>query len=129
MSLAEQWSAALRSKSSKGSTQTPKNVRRIYRCNNTGVCGITEQVLAKTGRRQYRYYIVTPHRRRFNIDTLGRDEAFRRALRLRAEHEQSIQRGDAETQRKNAHCVPTAHRESLRVSASLRFQKKGGARG
>lgn len=65
-------------------------IRAAYRGNNTGVSGITEQVLAKTGRKVHRYYIVTPMRRRFNIDTLGRSEAFRRALRLRASHEEAV---------------------------------------
>lgn len=70
-------------------------IRGAYRPNTTGVGGITEQVLAKTGRPMHRYYIVTPMRRRFNIDTLGRPEAFRRALRLRAEHETALTRAAA----------------------------------
>jgi hypothetical protein len=67
-------------------------IRKAQARNNTGVCGITEQVLAKTGRRTHRYFIVTPQRRRFNIDTLGRPEAFRRALQLRAGHEIAVMR-------------------------------------
>lgn len=65
-------------------------IRGAYRRNRTGVAGITEQVIAKPEGRMHRYFIVTPHGRRFNIDTLGRPEAFRRALALRAQHEQAI---------------------------------------
>ena len=75
-------------------------IRKAYRGSTTGIAGVTEQVLAKTGRPQHRYYIVTPHRRRFNIDTLGRPEAFRRALRLRAEHETALTRAAAKEARR-----------------------------
>ena len=58
--------------------------------NNTGVTGITEQVYCHNQGRPHRFFIVTPHGKRFNIDSLGRPEAWRRALRLRAEHESAI---------------------------------------
>ena len=59
---------------------------------NTGVAGITEQVYSDRRWRGawHRYFVVTPHRSRFNIDTLGRDEAWRRALKLRAGHEAAV---------------------------------------
>lgn len=66
-------------------------IRQAQARNNTGICGITETVY-RDARWDitHRYFVVTPKRRRFNIDTLGRPEAFRRALRLRAEHEQAV---------------------------------------
>lgn len=61
-------------------------VRPAYANNKTGICGISE-VFIKHGPRFRPFFVVSPHRRRFGIDTLGREEAFRRAVKCRAEHE------------------------------------------
>lgn len=64
-------------------------VKRVK--NNTGQTGITEQIYQDPrGGRAFRVFIVTPHGARFNIDTLGRPEAWRRALSLRADHERAV---------------------------------------
>jgi hypothetical protein len=63
----------------------------------TGVVGISIQTtFARRNRtRAHRFFVVRwchdrkPGCKRFNIDTLGKSEAWRRALRLRAEHELS----------------------------------------
>lgn len=54
---------------------------------NTGVVGITETIYCPSDRKPVRVFVVTPHQRRFNIERLGRDEALRRAMQLRASHE------------------------------------------
>lgn len=60
--------------------------------NNTGVTGIHYVRAARAKRAPvHRYFVVTREKtrgsRRFNIDTLGKEEAWRRALRCRAEFE------------------------------------------
>lgn len=62
--------------------------------NRTGVIGVTLQIQADSRAKMpkhIRYYVVSPMMRRFNIETLGREEAFRRAVALRAEHERQFQ--------------------------------------
>jgi hypothetical protein len=57
----------------------------------TGVVGISYQISRDARRNTVRrVLVVSPHRRKFNIDTLGRAEAWRRALALRAEHETRV---------------------------------------
>lgn len=75
----------LRGPRAHGATRFVKRSR-----SNTGVAGISEQVFHDRRGKLRRCFFVTPHYRRFNIDVLGRDEAWRRALRLRAEHEAAI---------------------------------------
>lgn len=64
---------------------------RVYRGRKptaTGVVGVTFVRTHTMVGHVHRYFFVTPHQRRFNIDSLGWTEAFRRAVELRAEHEQ-----------------------------------------
>lgn len=75
----------LRGPAAHGATRFVKRTR-----SNTGVAGISEQVFRDHRGKMHRCFFVTPHYRRFNIDVLGRPEAWRRALRLRAEHEAAI---------------------------------------
>jgi hypothetical protein len=70
-------------------------VLRDARC-KTGVIGISMQVCRARGdrKRLHRFYVVHCGPRtkqrclRFNIDILGKNEAWRRALKVRAEHEE-----------------------------------------
>lgn len=66
---------------------------------NTGVTGISFQSQSvHPGRRAYRFFYVrygTGKTRKFNIDTLGKDEAWRRAVKLRATYEISLQQSNA----------------------------------
>src|SRR4051812_31330573 len=59
-------------------------VRRGYRKNRTGCVGIS---FSKSGNGRCTYFIVNLGRsnRRIRIETLGREEAWRRAVKLRAE--------------------------------------------
>jgi hypothetical protein len=57
--------------------------------NNTGIAGVTE-THKRNGKALVHCFVVSPHRRRFNIKTLGREEAFRRAVALRAKHEAEV---------------------------------------
>lgn len=73
------------------------HLKKVYRRNKrsrTGVQGIGYYVgPAAPGRTtKYRYFVVSNGRqvRRFNITTLGKEEAWRRALKCRAEHELRI---------------------------------------
>jgi len=71
-------------------------LRSKDRRNKTGCVGISETVIQarKNGRvscKRYFYVQLGRQSRRFNIDALGRAEAWRRALRLRARHEILIQ--------------------------------------
>lgn len=66
-------------------------VRRRHARNRTGCPGISFSV-ERHGRKTYEYFYVNLGRRnrRFNITALGREEAWRRALTLRAEHEDRV---------------------------------------
>lgn len=66
-------------------------VRRRQARNRTGCPGISFGVETR-GRRTYQFFYVNLGRRsrRFNITILGREEAWRRALMLRAEHETRV---------------------------------------
>ncbi len=80
--------STLQGKRSLGRTGTRKTSCR----NKTGVIGITLQIqtdLRNAKPHPIRYFLVTPMMRRFNIERLGREEAFRRAVALRAEHERA----------------------------------------
>ena len=64
----------------------------IHRFNNTGVVGINFWRGSHwNAARRHNYFVVSRGtrlgRRRFNIDTLGKEEAWRRAVRCRAEFE------------------------------------------
>lgn len=68
-------------------------LQKSNRRNKTGVVGIS--VLRQRGhdsRRVHTYFSVSRgvgRYRKFNVDTLGKEEAWRRALRCRAEFERS----------------------------------------
>lgn len=64
----------------------------------TGIVGISRCRFRKGRKKPLReYYIaqVGPRSVSFCIDTLGHDEAFRRAVRARAEHEMKVRRANA----------------------------------
>jgi len=70
-----------------------KTVRTKFSRNTTGVPGISlSRIACNAGGKKYLYFYVQLGRatRRFNITTLGKSEAWRRALKCRADHELSI---------------------------------------
>lgn len=60
----------------------------------TGVVGISLSRLRRTGRHYYNVSLGKTNRQ-FCIETLGRTEAWRRALQLRAEHERKVAQANA----------------------------------
>ena len=59
--------------------------------NKTGVLGVSEIITSHGRGRGLRHqFVVSPMQRSFNIKTLGRAEAFRRAVELRAKHELAV---------------------------------------
>lgn len=62
------------------------SIRSLQSRNNTGIAGVTE-THKRNGNVLVHCFVVSPHRLRFNIKTLGRTEALHRAVALRAEHE------------------------------------------
>lgn len=74
-------------------------VRKQHARCKSGVVGISFSVFAKDkGRAKHRYWIVNlgSTSRSFNIDTLGPREAWRRAVKLRAQHELAVAAKNAE---------------------------------
>lgn len=69
-------------------------VRRRDRRNKTGIVGISVSRSGKTGR-HYLYVNLGSTSRRFCIETLGRTEAWRRAVALRREHLRKIAQANA----------------------------------
>jgi hypothetical protein len=78
-------STQLQGRAAHGATAIRKGNRR----NNTGILGVTE-THKRNGNVIEHVFMVSPHRRRFNIKTLGREEALRRAVALRAAHEACV---------------------------------------
>ena len=65
-------------------------LRPRYASNKTGVAGISEIVVRHSGNYMIHKFVVSPMRRGFNIRTLGRAEAWRSAVQLRAAHECAV---------------------------------------
>ena len=65
---------------------------RPSRQTNTGVPGISFGIRMSPSGRKVNYFFTRDDRRSFsfNIDTLGREEAWNRALRVRAQHEREV---------------------------------------
>jgi hypothetical protein len=64
-------------------------VRSTYANSKTGICGVSEICTVFKGRMVHKF-VVSPMRTGFNIKTLGREEALRRAVALRAKHEAAV---------------------------------------
>lgn len=77
--------------------------------NKTGVVGISVSRRASDGRHEI-YVNLGKHHRRFCIETLGRKEAWRRALQLRAAHELKVAQANAQI-----------------LAARAKHDRKGGA--
>lgn len=75
-----------------------KVVRTKHAGNRTGVPGIAFTSFQPRKARRVDAFVVNLGKtcRRFNIRTLGREEAWRRAVRLRAEHELKIRAVNAQ---------------------------------
>jgi hypothetical protein len=74
----------------------PKAIHRSHTLNNTGVVGISFWRGSNWEKaRRHSYFVVSlgvRRRPKFNIDTLGKEEAWRRAVRCRAEFENAQRR-------------------------------------
>ena len=69
-------------------------VRQRYPSNRTGCVGISYS-RARTGRHSYFVVNLGRTNRKVRIETLGRHEAWRRALKLRATHELKVRAANA----------------------------------
>ena len=69
-------------------------VRGHHARNRTGVVGISVGRYSRTGR-HYLYVNLGKNKRAFCIETLGRTEAWRRAVELRREHVRKIEQANA----------------------------------
>lgn len=67
---------------------------RVHRRSHTktGVVGISLAAKQRKHRPLRHYFVVAPHRAEFCVETLGRQEAWRRAIQVRAAHERSLAR-------------------------------------
>jgi hypothetical protein len=72
--------------------QKPGSIRHRDRRNKTGCVGISLVRTKLPSGRRCRFFAahLGKTNRKFNIDTLGRQEAWRRALRLRADYEKAV---------------------------------------
>jgi hypothetical protein len=95
-------------------------VRSRHARNRTGCPGVSFSV-ERRGRKTYQFFYVNLGRRnrRFNITTLGREEAWRRAIKLRAEHEARVEEIN--------HGILLARKNAAGAALSGSEERRGGA--